>query len=203
MPWLMSLLLLVPAGAIAFIVWAYQKKVAQKNAASEERYRQLFAADPPTSTKPADAPASGGTGAPVPVSPLAPPQDAATYSSKERLLSPPETLLYYVLRAGLPDHVIFAHVNLAAVVEVPQSVRGYEREQQQRRLARYRIDFVVCDKNTNVVAVAEFESMDESAAFKTACLKTAGIRHIPVNPASIPKRDAVRLLIYGADTRQA
>lgn len=203
MPWLMSVLGLVPIGAVAYIVWAYQRKVAQKNAASDERYRQLFAADPPTSTKPADAPASGGTGAPVPVSLLVPPQNAATFSSKERLLSPPEALLYYVLRAGLPDHVIFAHVNLAAVVEVPQTVRGYEREQQQRRLARYRVDFVVCDKNTNVVAVAEFEAMDESATFKTACLKTAGIRHIPVNPAAIPKRDAIRPLIYGVDPRQA
>jgi hypothetical protein len=201
MPWLMSVLLLVPVGAIAFIVWAYQKKVAQKNAASDERYRQLFGADPRTSTSPVEAPASGRTAAATPVLPLVP-QGAATYSSKERLLSPPETLLYYVLKAGLPDHVIFAHVNLAAVVEVPQTVRGYEREQQQRQLARYRVDFVVCDRNTNVVAVAEFESTDESAAFKTACLKTAGIRHVPVNPAAIPKRDAIRPLIFGAGSRQ-
>lgn len=200
MLWLMSLL--VPVGAIAYIFWAYQKKIAQKNAASNERYRQLFADDPRTSTPPAEAPASGGTGIAVPAFPLAPPQDAAAYSSKARLLSPPETLLYYVLKAGLPDHVIFAHVNLAAVVEVPQTVRGYDREQQQRRLARHRVDFVVCDKNTNVVAVAEFETADESAAFKTACLKTAGIRHIPVNPAAIPRRDSIRPLIYGADSQQ-
>ena len=200
MLWLM--LLVVPVGAIAYIFWAYQKKIAQKNAASNERFQQLFGADPQTSTTPAEASAGGSMGRAVSASPLVP-QDAAAYSSKERLLNPPETLLYYVLKAGLPDHEIFAHVNLAAVVEVAQTLRGYEREQQQRRLARYRVDFVVCDKNTNVVAVAEFEAADESAAFKTACLKTAGIRHIPVNPASIPKRDAVRLLIYGADSRRA
>jgi hypothetical protein len=201
MLWLTLLLVLV--GAIAYMVWAYQKKVAQKNAASNERFQQLFGADPRTSTAPAEAPASGRTGIPVSVSPLVPPQDAAMYSSKARLLSPPEALLYYVLKAGLPDHVIFAHVNLAAVVEVPQTVRGYDREQQQRRLARHRVDFVVCDRNTNVVAVAEFEAADESAAFKAACLKAAGIRHVPVSPVAIPKRDAIRPLIYGADPRRA
>ena len=199
MLWLTLLLVLV--GAIAYIVWAYQKKVAQKNAASNERFQQLFGTGQPASTVPAEGPASGRAG--IPVSPLVPPQDAAMYSSKERLLSPPETLLYYVLKAGLPDHVIFAHVNLAAVVEVPQTVRGYDREQQQRRLARHRVDFVVCDRNTNVVAVAEFEAADESAAFKAACLKAAGIRHVPVSPAAIPKRDAIRPLIYGADPRRA
>jgi len=196
MPWLMSVLFLVPIGASAFIFWAYQKKVAQKNAARDERYRRLLAGDLQTSTAVAVTPLSGKTEAAVSSLPL-PPQNAAMYSKKARLLSPPETLLYYVMKAGLPDHEIFAHVDLSAVVEVPQTVRGYEREQYQRRLARCRVDFVVCDKNTNVVAVAEFEAKTEDAAFKIACLEKAGIRYVPIDPAAIPKREAIRRLIRG------
>jgi hypothetical protein len=198
MPWLMSVLLLVPIGATAFIFWAYQKKIAQKNAARDERYRQLLAGDPQTSTAAAVTPPSGKTETAVSASPPLSLQSAPAYSRKERLLSPRENLLYYVLKAGLPDHEIFAHVDLSAVVEVPQAMRGYEREQHQRRLARYRVDFVVCDKNANIVAAAEFEANDEYAAFKTACLEKAGIRRVPINPAAIPKRDAIRRLVYGA-----
>ena len=188
------LLSLVPVGATAYLVWAYRKKIARKTAASDLRLRELLAAGSPVATL--RAPAEDGRAA-VTVSMTASAPEVPAYFPKARLLDPPETLLYYVLKAGLPGHEIFAQVNLAAVLDVPQAAQGYEREQLRHRLARHCVDFLVCDKSAGIVAVAEYEAATDSAAFKAACLKAAGIRHVLVKPGAVPKRDVIRALILG------
>ncbi|MDP2240832.1 MAG: DUF2726 domain-containing protein [Burkholderiales bacterium] len=185
----------VPVAIVIFLIWSYRKKVAHKTVASQERYSQLFSASQPDAT-------AGGEAASTPVSAVRWPADAPGYAIKERLLSKAETLLFYVLRAGLPGHEIFSRLNLDAVVDTPPALQDYERELIRRRLAQHCLDFVVCDKTMKIVAAVEFEADTEVASFKAACLESAGIRHIRVNVAAIPRREEIHFLVYGTHPRQ-
>ncbi len=120
--------------------------------------------------------------------------------ARERFLGPAETLLYYLLKTGLSGCEVFANVSLASVVSA--SGAGREREQQLRRLAQYRLDFVVCDKSMRIIAVVEVDSAVDVVGpgeqqFKADCLKRAGIRLVRVNPAALPKREQIRELVGG------
>lgn len=185
----------VLVAVVLFLVWSYRKKMAHKAASSHERYAQLFSASLSGAVPGQEAAASAASAVPRPA-------DAPGYSGKERLLSKAETLLFYVLRAGLPGHEIFARVNLAAVVDTPPALQEYERELQRRRLAQHCLDFVVCDKSTKIVAAVEFEAGTEAAAFKAACLESARIRHVRINAAAIPRREDMHFLVYGTHPRQ-
>ena len=125
---------------------------------------------------------------------------AAVATVRERFLGQHETLLYLLLKTGLPDYDIFASVSLAAIAALPAS--GAEREQQLRRLAPYQLAFVVCDKSMRVIAVVDIEAAGGAEAagiqqFKADYLKRAGIRLVRVSPAAMPKRDQVRSLVVG------
>jgi hypothetical protein len=168
------LFLLAVAGGVAFAIWNFHRKTAPRKAASEARFEKIFKG-------PAQIPAS-------------PPPPAAA----QCFLGQAESLLYYLLKAGLPDSEVFAGVSLARVV----GAAGEGREQQLRRLAQYQLDFVVCDKNMQVVAVVEVESAAGADAagdrrFKSDLLKQAGIRLIRINPAALPQREQIRTLIDG------
>jgi len=194
-PLLLLALAAVLVAVVGFLVWSYRKKMAHKAAASQERYAQLFSASLPGAVP-------GQEAAVIAASAMPRPADAPGYSGKERLLSKPEALLFYVMRAGLPGHEIFARVNLAAVVDTPPALQDYERELQRRRLAQHCVDFVVCDKSTNIIAVVEFEAGTEAAAFKAACLETARIRHVRIKATAIPGREDMHFLVYGTHPRQ-
>ena len=196
------LFLLVTAGVVAVFVWDYRKKAASREASRKDRFDRIFqskaAGGSPGNAEAASAgddPAAGG----IPEMPK-PPVPAAV----ERFLSPPERLAYLLLRAGIPDHEVFARVTLSAVVTPPGT--GIDREQHRRRLSQYQIDFVVCDREMRVVAAIELETTagrPEAAAdqrVKTDCLKAAGIRLVQLNPAALPRRDALRALVYGEPT---
>jgi hypothetical protein len=127
----------------------------------------------------------------------APPKGLPAYIGRERLLGQAETLLFYVLKTGLPEHEIFAGVSLSAVVDVAPGVQGAGRETQLRRLAPHRIDFLVCDKGARIVAAVEFAAATPEAQFKMHCLTVAGIRCVRVDPKAIPRYQDVHALIFG------
>ena len=188
----MTLFFLVAGGAIAYFVWNFRKKAAEREAATKKRFEEMFLARP--ASAPHDAPQAA-----APVSVVAPeikaPTAVAPAPAKGRFLGQRETLLYRLLKVGIPDHEIFANVALA-------SVAGGRNEQETRRLAQYRLDFVVCDRNMRVVAAVEFEPAAGAQAmgdlhFKVDCLKAAGINLVRVNPAALPRRDEIRGLVCG------
>lgn len=187
---LLLALAVVLAGVVSFLVWSYRKKMAHKAAASQERYAQLFAASQ-SGAAAGQRVASGSTAAGPRLA------DKPGFSGKERLLGKAETLLFYVLRAGLPGHEIFTRLTLEAVVDTPPGLQGYERELIRRRLAQHCLDFVVCDKTMKIVAAVEFEAETEAAAYKSACLESAGIRHVRISASAIPRREDMHLLVYG------
>ncbi|MBI4189819.1 MAG: DUF2726 domain-containing protein [Betaproteobacteria bacterium] len=185
---------------IAGIIWSYQKKKARHDVERASQFDQIL-----TELKRDRGAATAGTAGGV--QSVAAPAAVPDYSKRERLLAQPDALLYYVLRTGLPDHEIFAHLTLADLVEVTPAVRGYERDQKIRRLSQQRFDFVVCTRQFEVVAVMLVNrgavpdaAQVENARFAEECLQAAGIRLVRIDAAAPPRHHEVRALVYGAET---
>ena len=189
MAWI--LFLLVAAGVTGIFVWDFRRKAAARDAASQKRFDEIFraraaAAPVPGTPPPAVALPTGAPQTNVPVASAAP-------SAGSRFLGQRETLLYRLLKAGIPDHEIFANVALPSVV-------GARSEHETRRLAQYRLDFVVCDKGMRVVAAVAIEPAGGMQApgehrFIADCLKAAGINLVRLNPATLPRREEIRVLL--------
>lgn len=201
------LFLLIVGSIVAYCVWDYRRKAAERAAASMERFTQMFEAK--AIATPAPAPESPPKAAPVTgarVIPGASPAAVTVLHGRERFLGKAETLLYYLLKTGIPGHEVFANVTLAAVIE-PSGAR-FEQEQQLRQLSQYRLDFVVCDKNMRVVAAVELEAPGGADAagvqlFKSDNLKAAGVRLIRINPKALPRREELRAQVCGPDAAGA
>ncbi len=195
------LFLLAVAGGVAFAIWNFRRKAAASKAASEARFEQIFKerAQNPASPQPSSGAAAPPSESSAPAK--APAAIAATPPAATlRFLGQAESLLYYLLKAGLPGFEVFAGVSLARVVGAPGN--GRDREQQVRRLSQYQLDFVICDKSMRVVAVVDVESAAGAGtagdqSFKSDILRQAGIRVVRVNPAALPRREQVRTLISG------
>lgn len=207
MAWAWFLVLLAAAAVIVYSIWNFRKKTAAREAASAKRFEEMLrsqvAASPGVAAAPAlsPTPATPAT-ASAPAAPPAPIAKAAAVSARERFLGQPATLLYYLLKTGLPDHEIFANVSLASMIAAPAG--GGEREQHLRRLAPYQLDFVVCDKSMRIVAAIDIDAAVGADAagiqqFKADCLKQAGVRLVRVNPGSMPRREQLRTLIGGGE----
>jgi hypothetical protein len=192
------LFLLAVAGGVIFTIWNYRRKAAANKAASAARFEQMFKAKAAAGAA-SDMPAVSSPEPAIRATPMA--QAAAPISpARERFLGQSETLIYYLLKTGIPDHEVFANATLASVVGAPGD--GREREQQLRRLSQYQLDFVICDKSMRVVAVVDVESAAGTAtagdqSFKSDILRQAGIRVVRVNPAAPPRRERIRALISG------
>lgn len=195
------LFLVAAVGLIVYAIWSYRRKAAARRAASAARFEQMFKgraqilASPQPISSVAASPSESSAPAATPGATAATPP-AAT----QRFLGQAESLLYYLLKVGLPDLEVFAGVSLARVVGAPGD--GRDREQQVRRLSQYQLDFVICDKSMQVVAVVDVESAAGAGtagdqSFKSDILRQAGIRVVCVNPAALPRRERIRALISG------
>lgn len=186
------LIALIWLALIVGIIWWYQQKQRERDAASEQRFKQIFGgglsgtassttALPPElmllQQMPASAPATSVT--------------STTYTRKPRLLPQRHALLYYILRTGLPDHEIFADHALADFIEVS----GMNREPALRQLATQRADFIVCNKQMEVIAAVIVGNTGISNAAREA-LQTTNVRLLILNPDALPKHTQVRALIY-------
>ena len=195
------LFLLAVAGGVVFAVWDLRKKTATRKAASEARIEKMLkerAQLPATSQPPSSGPSAVAVSSAPAKAPIA--AAAAPPPATQRFLGQAESLLFYLLKAELPDFEVFAGVSLARVVGVPGDAR--DREQQIRRLSQYQLDFVICDKSMRVVAVVDAESAAGAETtgdqrFKYDILRQAGIRLVRVNPAALPRREEIRVLISG------
>lgn len=201
MIWFLFFVAIVVSASI--FVWDFRRKAVAREAASKKRFEEMFMARQPAGTAPA-APATEVAASVAPVHAVIPaakpPVPAA--APVQRFLGPAETLVYRLLRASIPDHEVFANVTLASVIG--QSGAGYDREQQLRRLAQHRLDFVVCDKSMRVLAVVEVESaggvqVGGDQSFKADSLKAAGIVQVRLNPKALPRREDLRAMVCGGN----
>jgi hypothetical protein len=137
---------------------------------------------------------------PVPATPAAPPVAEAgppPDQAPRAFLQGPAKVLYLVLRAALPDHHVFVYTRLTDVIKpIGRPITPQGRAQ----FAQARMDFVVCSKDLNVVALLDISDGtrpdDPMKHHLQAQLAAAGIRYVRVAPTAIPKPAQAKQLVY-------
>lgn len=76
------------------------------------------------------------------------------YRKRRTLLTLHEQPLYYRLREALPEYLIFSQVQLSQILEVE---KGNYFGAWLGRIGRMSVDFVVCTKSTEIVALIELD----------------------------------------------
>jgi hypothetical protein len=176
------LLILAPVIAVVVIVRIYQKKTAEREAASSKRFDEIFGATGKASQQPTPTPAPPTAARPVPPIPQLP-----AWVVNEKFLEPQAKLLYYLLKSGLPDHEIFAQVSVGAVISAGQPMR---------KPPEGVIDFVVCDKQMKPVAAIGLIGASAPDIIGD-CIKAAGLRWVRIAPDALPARSDIRAVILG------
>lgn len=112
-------------------------------------------------------------------------------------LTQPEQVLYHRLVGALPDCIVLAQVQLSRVLGVKQ---GFNFHEWNNRINRMSLDFVVCLKDSTIVAAVELDDKShEQAARKVAdnkkgkALSAAGITLIRWKTNALPDEAAIRL----------
>jgi hypothetical protein len=198
------LLWLSPIIVIAVIVWKFRRQAAEREAASNERLKAFLGETKAPST--ADAAPNMRTSVDAKTTQQlatdVPSPSSAGFAVRERMLTPSQTLLYYLLKSGLPDHEVLTQVGIVSLIEVHADVSAFERETFQRRLAAAVADFVVCDKSFKAIAIVQCRARDgnaaEALAFARPCCESAGLRWVEIAPDALPKREAIRPLVLGS-----
>jgi very-short-patch-repair endonuclease len=111
-------------------------------------------------------------------------------------LSQPEQILYFRLVQALPDHIILAQVQLSCLLGVK---KGYPHQTWLNRINRMSVDFVVCNKDSSVVAVIELDDATHlrkdrqiADAKKDKSLGAAGIQVVRFPVKVIPDLTAIQ-----------
>ena len=114
----------------------------------------------------------------------------------KRLLSQPEQVLYHRLVASLPGQIVLAQVQASRVLGVK---KGFNLHAWNHRINRMSYDFVVCAKDSSVVAAIELDDsshgssaravVDEKKARATAA---AGVRLLRWHVKSLPTQAAIK-----------
>jgi very-short-patch-repair endonuclease len=119
------------------------------------------------------------------------------YSKKP--LSQPEQILYFRLVQALPEHIILAQVQLSRLLGVK---KGNNFNAWNNRINRMSADFVVCNKDSSVVAVIELddathlkEERQTADAKKDKALESAGVRIMRWQAKALPDIAAIQLAL--------
>ena len=131
-----------------------------------------------------DAPPAVGS-----VAIVAPDASAATWAARPAFLTGAGKLVYLLMRAGLPDHHVFANTRTVELIDLPNS----------NVLAQSRIDLVVCNSDLKIVAAIDVVDGDAANALeqeKRRRIDAAGIRYVRITRGNFPKAAHVRQLIY-------
>ena len=111
-------------------------------------------------------------------------------------LTQPEQVLYHRLVAALPEHIVLAQVQLSRVFGVK---KGFNFHEWNNRINRMSLDFVVCLKDSTVVAAVELDdkthekaSRAEADAKKERALSAAGVALVRWSVSALPDESAIR-----------
>ena len=113
-----------------------------------------------------------------------------------RPLSLPEQVLYHRLVKALPEHIVLAQVQVSRVLGV---TKGFNFHEWNNRINRLSYDFVVCTKDSTVLAAIELDDKSHETAAraeidqkKEKATSSAGIRLIRWHVKSLPDEQAIR-----------
>lgn len=111
-------------------------------------------------------------------------------------LSEPEQILYHRLVAALPQFIVLAQVQLSQILGVKDGVNFLK---WNNRINRMSIDFIVCLKDSSIIAAVELDdkthekaSRIEADARKEKALSAAGIELIRWHVSELPDERAIR-----------
>jgi hypothetical protein len=113
-------------------------------------------------------------------------------------LSNPEQILYFRLCKALPQHIVLAQVALSRMLGVD---KGSNFGAWFNRINRMSADFVLCSKDSTIVAVVELDDASHKKADRVAAdakkdkaLRSAGIRVLRWQMNSIPDEVAIKAM---------
>jgi len=113
-----------------------------------------------------------------------------------RPLSQPEQVLYHRLIRALPNHIVLAQVQVSRVLGVK---KGAKFNEWNNRISRLSYDFVVCGKDSAVIAAIELDdrshqsrSRVEADERKNKASADAGLRLIRWQVGSLPDEEAIQ-----------
>jgi hypothetical protein len=111
-------------------------------------------------------------------------------------LSQPEQVLYHRLVRALPEHIVLAQVQVSRVLGVK---KGSNFTEWNNRINRLSYDFVVCGKDSTVIAAVELDDKTHESKARAAtdekknkASADAGLRLIRWHVASLPTEEAIR-----------
>jgi len=114
----------------------------------------------------------------------------------KRPLTQPEQVLYHRLIRALPEHIVLAQVQVSRILGVK---KGSNFHEWNNRINRLSYDFVVCLKDSTVIAAIELDdkSHESSSRAKTDEKKNkatadAGLRLIRWHVRSLPSEEVIR-----------
>lgn len=112
-------------------------------------------------------------------------------------LTQPEQVLYHRLVGALPECIVLAQVQLSRVLGVKQ---GFNFHEWNNRINRMSLDFVVCLKDSTIVAAIELDDKSHERAERKAAddkkekaLAAAGIPLVRWQVNALPDEAAIRL----------
>lgn len=127
--------------------------------------------------------------------------NAGTFKAR-KLMTDNEAEFFGRLVAALPDHYIFPQVAMSALIESASSDKK-KAHSDRLRVAQQRVDYVICDRSSQVIAVVELDDQTHSRAkdqIRDARLLQAGIRTVRFQSKGKPGVDAVRAAILPIST---
>jgi very-short-patch-repair endonuclease len=127
-----------------------------------------------------------------------------TYRQR-KLMTENEAEFFGRLVVALPDHYIFPQVAMSALLETTSTDKKTAHG-DRLRIAQQRVDYVVCTKSCEVVAVVELDDKTHSRAkdqLRDARLEQAGIRTVRFQARQKPKVEAVRAMVLGSGLAEA
>lgn len=118
---------------------------------------------------------------------------------RRKLMTDNEQEFFGRLVVALPDHYVFPQVAMSALIEAASSEKKTAHG-DRLRIAQQRADYVVCDKQCEVVAVVELDDKTHSRAkdaLRDSRLEQAGIRTVRFQSRSKPAVAALRAAVLG------
>lgn len=203
------LVVAIIAAAIGYVVVSVRRARREQRARSEERSAALIAAlqSGRGTTRIETAAAGASTGAIATGTAAA--SSAAVISSppplaamrRARFLTDPQRLLYLVLRAALPDHVIMANTRMVDLLDLPSGAEALEHDARLREMLHQRLDCLVC--RADLVPLAAImvygpgpSGMPEERS-SAERLRELGIKFLRFRSDGLPRPAEMRALVLG------
>ncbi|RZT95062.1 DUF2726 domain-containing protein [Rivibacter subsaxonicus] len=119
-----------------------------------------------------------------------------------RVLTAVERRVFQVLRDELPEYLVLAQVPLSRFLRVPTR---HSYTEWMRRAGQLCADLVICDGNTQVIAVVDIRRLGSTPSERAAkrhgrmdrVLRAAGVRVLTWYEENLPPKERVRELVLG------